>query len=194
MIGNDIIDLHYTSQHSNWQRRGFLDKIFTKEEQVLITRSSNKFQKVWLLWSMKESAYKAHFQKHHKRFFNPKMIQCKLFSKNTGQVSILEERFITQTDADKDVIHTIAFSVEEPKNPTAEYFAVEKSSYPIQQSETRRKLMLTAEKLLNIPSESMRIIKNKAGVPQLFSDGNLVPISFSLTHHGRFGAYCISES
>jgi len=194
MIGNDIVDLHYAYQQSNWQRDRFLDKIFTQEEQCLIAKTSNKFEKVWLLWSMKESAYKAYVQKYPNRFFNPKMLQCKLFTSCKGQVSIKGEQFGTQTKRNKKVIHTIAFSQEENRQPISEYFDLANSSYPLQQTETRRKFKLNAEKVLNIPAESLHIVKSKAGIPQLFTNGNSLNLSFSLTHHGRFGAYCILES
>ena len=36
MIGNDVVDLELAKKESNWQRRGFLSKIFTKNEQRLI--------------------------------------------------------------------------------------------------------------------------------------------------------------
>ena len=62
MIGNDIVDLKLASIQSNWQRKGFLNKVFTKKEQTLILNASNSFEMVWLLWSIKESAYKVYIQ------------------------------------------------------------------------------------------------------------------------------------
>ena len=56
MIGNDIIDLSVAKLESNWQRRGFLEKQFTEEEQQLILTASNPFVLVWKFWSMKEAA------------------------------------------------------------------------------------------------------------------------------------------
>ena len=34
MIGNDIIDLALAKKENNWQRKGFLDKLFTPKEQL----------------------------------------------------------------------------------------------------------------------------------------------------------------
>ena len=36
MIGNDIVDLKLAKNQSNWQRKGFLEKQFTEEEQKTI--------------------------------------------------------------------------------------------------------------------------------------------------------------
>ena len=33
MIGNDIVDLDLARKESNWKRKGFLDKIFSLQEQ-----------------------------------------------------------------------------------------------------------------------------------------------------------------
>ncbi|MFT4791790.1 MAG: phosphopantetheinyl transferase (holo-ACP synthase), partial [Arcticibacterium sp.] len=58
MIGNDVVDLKVAALESNWMRLGFLDKVFSEEEQEVILNSENKSQMVWLFWSMKEAAYK----------------------------------------------------------------------------------------------------------------------------------------
>ena len=56
MIGNDIIDLALARKESNWLRSGFLDKIFTLREKLLISNSQNPETTVWNLWSRKEAA------------------------------------------------------------------------------------------------------------------------------------------
>ncbi|RZM18358.1 MAG: 4'-phosphopantetheinyl transferase superfamily protein, partial [Pedobacter sp.] len=53
MIGNDIVDLLQASKDSDWNRKGYLDKIFTEEEQFLIASEMHSSLVVWLLWSMK---------------------------------------------------------------------------------------------------------------------------------------------
>ena len=67
MIGNDIVDLKRIT--ANWKRPRFLDKTFTLGEQVYIQNSKNKHQMVWLLWSMKEAAYKAYVKQYQDQFF-----------------------------------------------------------------------------------------------------------------------------
>ena len=46
MIGNDIIDLAETRLRSNWKRPGFLEKVFSVEEQKIIHASIDQFQTV----------------------------------------------------------------------------------------------------------------------------------------------------
>ena len=69
MIGNDIVDLKQAAKDSSWKRPRFLDKIFTPREQQLIWSAKDQDQMVWLLWSMKEAAYKVNVQQFGKRFF-----------------------------------------------------------------------------------------------------------------------------
>ena len=47
MIGNDVVDLALAKIESNWQRKGFLNKIFTENEKILIQKSKNQELMVW---------------------------------------------------------------------------------------------------------------------------------------------------
>ena len=76
MIGNDIIDLTLAKLESNWQRKGFLEKLFTTFEQSLICNSENPEQMVWHLWSRKEAAYKIYHRETKIRAFIPMQIEC----------------------------------------------------------------------------------------------------------------------
>ena len=67
MIGNDVIDLTLANQESNWKRKGFLQKLFSASEQQRILKSANPSQMVWILWSIKESVYKANLRMDYNR-------------------------------------------------------------------------------------------------------------------------------
>ena len=95
MIGNDIIDLSLAKTASNWQRKGFLEKQFTANEQQLVLEAPNSFVMVWRLWSMKEAAYKIYTQQHIVRFFAPKKFECKLRSAKEGVVCFKGQKFYT---------------------------------------------------------------------------------------------------
>lgn len=76
MIGNDIVDLNQAAKESNWKRKGYLEKIFTPYEQLLINSAANPDTMVWLLWTMKESVYKAYSKETKIRSFNPSFLSC----------------------------------------------------------------------------------------------------------------------
>jgi phosphopantetheinyl transferase (holo-ACP synthase) len=110
MIGNDIVDLNLARKESNWQRKGFLDKIFTENEQVIINKSINPEHTVWELWSRKEAVYKIYNRQTQNRFFNPKKIECI----NNNQVKMFGQIYFTRTQTTSNYIYSEA--VIEPKN------------------------------------------------------------------------------
>ena len=108
MIGNDIIDLDLTKTESNWQREGFLKKQFTKSEQLLIKKSKDSFETVWLLWSMKEAAYKIWVQQNKERIFAPIKFECELSKQDEGTVKHKDYIYYTDSMINESFIHTIA--------------------------------------------------------------------------------------
>lgn len=111
MLGNDIVDLDLAKIQSNWRRKNYLDKIFTAEEQLLISLAKNPDKMVWLLWSMKESAYKIYNRKTGIRNFAPKSLNCSIYSNTNpikGTVSIDNDTYFTKSNVESRYIHTIA--------------------------------------------------------------------------------------
>ncbi|UWY27361.1 4'-phosphopantetheinyl transferase superfamily protein [Flavobacterium sp. TR2] len=157
MIGNDVIDLAQSRIESRWQRKGFAEKLFTAEEQKLIKEHSYPEIMVWLLWSMKEAAYKIYNRQTKIREFSPKKLCCFLDSLNSsqafGKVLCNENVYYTKSIFSLESIHTIAV-----KN---------------------------RENIPNvIEVENKEIIKDENGIPYLKTAQSLQDISIS--HHGRF--------
>jgi len=141
MIGNDIIDLKEAQSNSNWQRRGFLDKIFTPTEQAIIQAAVNPFQMVWRLWSMKESGYKFYMQKNPNavRGFYPAKIHCQIISAEIGQISIHGNELKTKTIRHPDYLFTTAFA-DENVSGESEIFYIPQKNYILQSNFIRGKL------------------------------------------------------
>jgi len=108
VIGNDIVDLALARKESNWKRKGYLDKIFTQEEQLWIAGSGNPEVMVWNLWSRKEAAYKIYNRQTGIRVYFPNQISCVYESPTLGTVIIRGNTYFTQTTLGKGRIHTIA--------------------------------------------------------------------------------------
>jgi phosphopantetheinyl transferase (holo-ACP synthase) len=159
MIGNDVIDLQLAHHQSNWQRKGFIQKLFTPEEQLLITDDLEPEAMVWLLWSMKEAAYKIYNRQTKKRAYIPKKLQCSLHSKNShssmGQVFCEDQVYHTKTILSHESIHTIAVGK-----------------------------LVDLDQVIEI--ENKGIIKDKNGIPYLLSKTDNRLHDISLSHHGRF--------
>ena len=108
MIGNDIVDLALARSESNWQRKGFLDKIFTKKEQNLILNSSDQEVMIWDLWSRKEAVYKIYNRFTNIRKFNPTAFECFDLEKIIGKVYFENQIFYTKSVVNKEFIYAIA--------------------------------------------------------------------------------------
>lgn len=108
MIGNDIVDLAFALKKSNWKRKGYLDKIFTNHEQLLIGLSDNPENMVWNLWSRKEAAYKIFNRNTRIRIYNPIQFECFNTDKSIGIVMNNGVFYYTKTDINLDYIHTVS--------------------------------------------------------------------------------------
>jgi phosphopantetheinyl transferase (holo-ACP synthase) len=157
MIGNDVVDIVQSRKESNWQRPGFLQKIFTPEEQQLILNSAEPEIIVWLLWSMKEAAYKIYNRQTGIRKYMATDLQCIInFKKHnycTGRVLCFENIYYTKSIVKHNNIHTVA---------------------------------VTRLRNLNnvIEIENKGIIKDGYGLPYLLTDCQNRVQSVSISHHG----------
>lgn len=110
MIGNDVVDLALARKESNWKRKGYLNKIFTQKEQLLITNAMNPELMIWNLWTRKEAAYKIYNRETGIRGYFPLQIECSYQTENFGSVTIKGNVYFTKTIFSATYIHTIAVS------------------------------------------------------------------------------------
>lgn len=108
MIGNDIVDLALAKKESNWQRKGFLNKIFTQKEKLLIVNAKNPEGMVWNLWSRKEAAYKIYNRQTNIRGYFPLQLECFYESETLGTVYCNGNSYHTETSVSSESIYTIA--------------------------------------------------------------------------------------
>ncbi len=110
MIGNDIVDLDLAEKESNWKRKGFMDKIFTTQEQSLIKSFVNQEIIIWNLWSRKEAVYKIYNRQSGIRKYNPIQFECFDLNLEIGKVVFENQVFYTKTEISSEYIYTIAVS------------------------------------------------------------------------------------
>jgi len=192
MVGNDIIDIQEARRSSNWERPGFLQKIFTLKEQSIITSSADPFKTVWRLWSMKESAYKVFIQAGGIRFFNPTKIECSLHSSENGLVEIGRTTLKTITSTDTDYIFSTA-TVENSKIDTC-IFKLTENNVKQQSHFMHEQLLSDFAKNNSLHLAELQLEKTAAGVPTLHYRKKPLNVSVSITHHGKYGAYSILKN
>ena len=109
MIGNDVVDLDLAKTESNWKRKGFLDKIFTKAEQQLILNDESPNILVWNFWSRKEAVYKIFNRETKIRVYNPIKFECSASdSDGNGTVYFKAVTYYTKTHLEHNCLKTIA--------------------------------------------------------------------------------------
>ena len=193
MRGNDIVDIKLAAKESNWQRKGWLEKIFTPEEQECIKQSLHPEKTVWILWSMKESAYKIYTRQYGGRFFAPGKFNCTLLTDSVGTVTINKIVYQTITSSTNNYIYTVATSLEFiALTLTSHLFLCDGNSYTNQQQMICKKL--TAEYAISTGKDSkcLSIIKNTNGIPFIQYKEEQLTIPISITHHGNYAAFTIN--
>ncbi len=159
MIGNDVIDIRQSRVESNWQRKGLREKLFTLDEQQLIATSTNSEITLWLLWSMKEAAYKIYHRQTNIRQFMPIKLVCSLNSQNremvSGTVYCEGDVYYTQTLLCDEYIHSVAVTSLHDFNRVSEI-------------------------------ENQGILKDKYGIPYRIMPNQIDRQAVSISHHGRY--------
>ena len=112
MIGNDIIDLELAEKESNWKRKGYLEKLFSDSEQEFIFSANNQSQMVWVLWSIKESVYKAYLRMDYQRGFYPLKIEIKSLDGNDNEyhaeITLNHQNFMATSRVTTHFVDTVA--------------------------------------------------------------------------------------
>lgn len=172
MLGNDIIDLRKAGQDSNWRRKGYLEKVFTPAEQLLIRQAADATIMVWLLWSMKEAAYKIYNRQTQIRTYAPLKFICTLrcFEGQTawGEVAYENHVFLTKAFIAACFIHTVAVTE--------------------QRIFDKLKIILDADAL-----QTKNLLK-AGGAPYLWNEHTRQACPASLSHHGQFFGMIYMES
>ena len=189
MIGNDVIDLKLAGRQSNWRRKGFLEKVFLESEQEIISTSPNSNLVVWLLWSMKEAAYKANQREFNlPRRLNWKAQECENLSltstRASGKVNISGVVYHTSSEITSEYIHTSA-----EKLPT---WGVKNAIFETSSSEVKQRIIKLVCEHFQLKVNKLQFEKDPHNMPFLSSNNNFYFDRFSLSGHGKFHAYSLS--
>jgi phosphopantetheinyl transferase (holo-ACP synthase) len=191
VTGNDIVDIQLAAAQSNWKRKGFIEKIFTLQEQQYVKESVNPDLMVWKLWTMKESAYKVYTRQYGGRFFAPQKFSCNLLTLTTGIVMFNHISYQTKTITAKDYIN----SISRPAGFTNNFyinscFSLPQTQFYKQQQYIYKKIIDQYSMVNRDAKKKIAVVKDKNGIPFLYCGCNL-QIPVSITHHGRFAAFTI---
>lgn len=174
VLGNDVIDLRLTKTQSNWKRPNYLSKVFSPDEQHLIHGSDNPDLMVWLMWSMKEAAYKIVNRNTELRFYDPKAFCCSFQldgSQAKGSVSYLGENFLTHSQIAQNYVHTLSFKAGASLEKCRIIHTQNCDDYVL---------------CFNQDHPGLKLQKNKSGLPEMYIEQTMTQHIASISHHGNF--------
>lgn len=189
MIGNDVVDLKLASRQSDWRREGFLEKVFSVTEQHQILASKEPEKLVWLLWSMKEAAYKAHQRRFHlPRKINWQEFECSLTAVSdksaSGRVKAGKAEYITASEITEACLHTAA----EIKDRNI----VKNSIFETSSAEMKQLFLQQISEAFKVPKKALKIHKDLQGIPFVSFGTTTLFEDFSFSGHGRFCAFSMA--
>ena len=193
MLGNDIIDIKEAKRTSNWQRKGFLDKVFSSHEQKEIQESLDPFYLVWRLWSMKESAYKVSIQFGLERSFNPSSIQCTIISSEVGLISIGGLSLYSETKVSEDYILSLVNSINKQQTIT-KVLKIPTQNLQVQQEVLCQQILAQVSTDYNYDKDDLRIQKTNLNVPYISHKNKKIASHISISHHGKFGVFSLNSN
>ena len=193
MLGNDIIDIKEAKRTSNWQRKGFLDKVFSSHEQKEIQESLDPFYLVWRLWSMKESAYKVSIQFGLERLFNPSSIKCTIISSEVGLISIGGLSLYSETKVSEDYILSLVNSLDKQKTIT-KVLKIPTQNLQVQQEVLCQQILAQVSTDYNYDKDDLRIQKTNLNVPYISHKNKKIASHISISHHGKYGVFSLKSN
>lgn len=183
VVGNDVVDLQLARSESNWQRSGYLQKTCTTEEQRMILTANEPNIMFWLLWTMKESAYKVLNRITGKREYNPSGLVCsRLDLKETEANATVTSNtlvFFVNTEISEQRIYSIAAQTPLELEELTSYHFPNTPDY-------MQKFALAT------PGFSLE--KEISGLPVIVELHTGRKLAASVSHHGRYLAITYSGS
>jgi phosphopantetheinyl transferase (holo-ACP synthase) len=181
LLGNDIVDRLLAARESNWRRKGYLNKLFSFEEQLLISNAPDQELLLWILWSMKESVYKIINRSTGIREYAPGRFNCSsLLVTNlaaTGEVLYQGSAFKTRSDIQRDLIHTLAVPAEHNFSAIQVHLQHHTDNYLPD---------------FNQANLLYSLRKKTDGIPEITQLSSRQKHPVSISHHGRYLAIAYS--
>ncbi len=187
MIGNDIIDLKAAASQSDPTRKNYISRIFTEKEQIILKNSEKAVMQVWILWAMKEAAYKANQRRLDlQRNFNPRKLECIFVDQSStlvkGIVTVEELEYHSVVSITKEYIHAFATPLQQ-EDLISDIF--------IGPVNLKEEFLLAFSSLSKVPKRYLSIQKNQNQVPYIHVKGRRIEQAFSLSHHGNFSGFTL---
>ncbi len=189
-LGNDVVDLNYSRTSPK-----YLEKLkrlsLSPKEYASIDHSGELMP--WILWSLKESAYKSFVKLGYRSRFNPKSIEVVSLSfKDRKWVASMVQNDTCIYSVTEVTPHTI-YTVTSTENSSSIDSAVRELNGNESPANYVRKLAILAFSLKAVMKESdLTILKSEDQIPYFYANTDLPDADLTLSHHGKYVAYAFS--
>lgn len=191
--GNDIVALGSINKTRTCDPR-FYSKILSAVEQELYYRlefATLLFENyVWLLWSVKESAFKYLQRNNHQLIFSPTKISVLTVDLHadqhySGSLQFGQHHLFFRSTITNDWISTVVNEDDDFEYIFNDVQAIEHDDYEYQSVAVRR---FALNKLNTFFEDEFLLEKSEANYPVLVKNGKRVNTPVSLSHDGHFVA------
>jgi len=191
--GNDIVALESINKQRTCEPR-FYSKILSAPEQALYQKlkfATLPFEYyVWLLWSVKESAFKYLKRNNNQLIFSPVRINVISINELPGQryfgeVHFNSDKLFFNSNITINWISTVVNN-DDFDDVYSEVHTIDDSTYH-NQSKTVREFAI--QKLNTFFPGELKMEKHLAGYPILTKDGENTKIPVSFAHDGKYVSY-----
>ncbi|MFP8879118.1 MAG: 4'-phosphopantetheinyl transferase superfamily protein [Myxococcota bacterium] len=183
MLGNDIVDLADPESSCGGQHPRFDRRVFSRCERAALSQSPDPTRARWVLWAVKESAFKGLRRARPDTVFSPVRFVVDLDSQLRGSVTYRDTRYSATVEMDRDCVHAI---VSDDSAPAGTLWGSRRITDDSIASQQVRALALDriADRL-GIDRSDLSI--DRVGrIPHLVHRGERTMATLSLSHHGSY--------
>jgi phosphopantetheinyl transferase (holo-ACP synthase) len=203
-VGNDVVDLCAPQAQGKTLRH--MRKILTNDEMQIVLESRHPHSLFWIYWAAKEAAYKAMRKSNSDMVFSPKRYSVLIdFDINHGSVITPKGSVPVRIEVNKDWVHCIAMTDDagcfEMVKSGIEHidqgsFQNERTLADVESRAVRWAVRKILAESLCVKTDEIDIVRTadhhgKLQPPIVTINGLSSDVDISLSHDGRFVAYCI---
>lgn len=194
MLGNDIIDLEEVLHSGQAKRVGFQERICTLAELSPLQRFFSRELSIWILWALKESAYKCYIQAGGLPVFAPKKFTVAVETISELQVSAHLHTPVGQFKGQIQVNST--YLIAESWRSELALQPIHRGIQILNAKFQKEKSILLKQAFCQHFSKShqvdigeLEVRKDHLNVPAIYLAEEKLPYTLSLSHHGSWGLF-----
>ena len=190
MLGNDIVDLADPETSRGGQHPRFDERVFASCERAALARSSDPTRLRWMLWAVKESAFKGLRRTQPGTVLSPVQFVVDLDSQLHGTGSYRDQHYCASVELDRDCVHAIVSDdLTRAGTLWGSRRVADGTVADIAASQQARSLALDRISARLGIDRSELGIERVGRIPHLLHRGACTLATLSLSHHGSYVSF-----